>query len=80
MLAELDLLHRHHFRRLISFASGLNRFTPNMSNAECENAFCPASDESVPRQLLSPAIRNAFAERIPEEPLESSKVCSPIRR
>ena len=25
-------------RRLITFASGFNRFTPNMSDAECENA------------------------------------------
>src|SRR5262249_51350476 len=37
--AELDLLHWNHFRGLTSFASGLNRFTPNMSNTECENAF-----------------------------------------
>src|SRR4029434_2266171 len=39
VFAELDLLHRNHFCWLISFATGLNRFTPNMSNAERENAF-----------------------------------------
>src|SRR4029077_5142034 len=39
VFTQLDELHRHHFRRLISFASWLNRFTPNMSNAERENTF-----------------------------------------
>jgi len=40
VVTELDALHWHHFRRLISFASRLDRFTPNMADSESENAFC----------------------------------------
>src|SRR4029077_14108075 len=64
---QLAELHRHHCRRLIRFAPGLNRFASTMPNAECENSFCRHETKT----LRANVFRQQVAIRWGREPLRS---------
>src|SRR4029079_1371269 len=67
VVAQADALHRHHFCRLIRFTSRFNRFTPDMANSKCENAF----RRHYTKAFRANSFRQQFAMRLEREALRS---------